>query len=176
MIAVRIPEEIRLYKEKMVFGLTWRQLISTIISVMVCVPLYLFAGTAIPSELVSWIIIFIALPIVSFGYFRFNGMAFEKFIVVVIKKEFLFPKKRYYKTENAFREWQNKEIQVDKSKDRRTKKQKYQDSLERTLAMIKEEEVLTVRNKNNTCKNNGGDFGGDKREKKQQGKKNSKKH
>lgn len=41
MIAVRIPEEIRKYKEKILFGLTARQLITTIIAFAICVPLYL---------------------------------------------------------------------------------------------------------------------------------------
>ena len=40
MIAVRIPEEIRKYKEKLAFGLTARQLICTIIAAAICVPLY----------------------------------------------------------------------------------------------------------------------------------------
>ena len=42
MIAVRIPKEIRAYKEKLVAGLTARQLIASIIAVGICIPLYIF--------------------------------------------------------------------------------------------------------------------------------------
>lgn len=45
MIEIRIPKEIRTYKEKLFFGLTLRQLICTLIAVVVNVPLYWFGRT-----------------------------------------------------------------------------------------------------------------------------------
>ena len=42
MIAVRIPKEIKEYKEKLVFGLNVRQLISVVIALTICIPLYIF--------------------------------------------------------------------------------------------------------------------------------------
>ena len=81
MIAVRIPEEIKKYKEKIAFGLTSRQLVSSIIALAVCVPLYWFGRSYIPEDVLSWLIILIALPLLAIGFFHFNGMPFEKFIV-----------------------------------------------------------------------------------------------
>ena len=116
MIAVRIPDEIKKYKEKIVWGLTARQIISLLLAGFICVPLYWYGRKFIPEDLLSWIIIFIAVPIGAIGFFKFNGMPMEKFAMAVFKFEFLYPRKRIFKTENAFREWQNEAYKEDMSK------------------------------------------------------------
>lgn len=107
MIAVRIPDEIKKYKEKIVWGLTARQVISLLLAGFICVPLYWYGRDFMSDDLLSWIIIGIAVPIGAIGFFRFNGMPMEKYAVAIFKFEFLYPRKRVFKTENAFREWQN---------------------------------------------------------------------
>ncbi len=107
MIAVRIPNEIRKYKEKVVFGLNLRQLISTSLAIAVCVPLYLFGRKYIPDDLLSWIIIFIAFPLLGIGWCNYHGMTFFMLIKAKFKQDFLYPSKRIFKTANCFREWQN---------------------------------------------------------------------
>lgn len=107
MIVIRVPEEIRKYKERLAFGLTARQLISTIIMLIICVPLYWYGKNYIPEDILAWLIIIIAAPLVAIGFISFNGMPMEKFFVVWMRFEVLFPRKRKYKTENVFRSWQN---------------------------------------------------------------------
>ena len=60
MITVRIPNEIRAYKEKLVAGLTARQLISTILALAICVPLYFYGKKYLPEDVMAWAIILIA--------------------------------------------------------------------------------------------------------------------
>lgn len=148
MIAVRIPEEIRKYKEKLAFGLTARQLISVIITMIICVPLYWFGRKLIPEDLLAWLIIIFAFPTLSIGFLKFNNMPMERFFVAVFKFEFLYPRKRKFKTENAFRVWQNEGYKLDipkKGKERRMlKQQKKDEALERAFLVAEAEENGTL--------------------------------
>jgi hypothetical protein len=162
MIAVRIPEEIRKYKEKIMLGLNARQLLATLIALFICVPLYWFGRKYMGDDTLSWIIIAIALPILAIGYFKFNGMPMERFVVAIFKHEFLFPRKRRYVTENAFRNWQNMALEEERPKTRREmrreEKTRKSISLERAALITEAEEngeninvdevaLLTVRTK-----------------------------
>lgn len=136
MIAVRIPEEIRKYKERIMFGLSARQLICTIIALGICIPLYFFGNKYIDEDALSWIIILIALPIFAIGFFTFNGMPMEKFILAYLKFSFINPLKRRYKTENAFRIWDEKARSEEKPMD---KTKEYEKSLERAVLLEESE-------------------------------------
>lgn len=143
MIAVRIPEEIRKYKEKIAFGLTARQLICTAITLLICVPLYWIGRKYISDDLLAWLIIVIALPLESIGFLKINGMPMEKFAVSALKFEVLYPRKRKYKTENIWRMWQNeaaKDAQPKYLKDR-IKKEKMKKNIrkERTFLLYEAE-------------------------------------
>lgn len=144
MIAVRVPEEIKKYKEKIMFGLNARQLIATLLALFVCVPLYYYGKKYITDDILSWLIILIAVPLVAIGFFRFNGMPMEKFVVALLKYELFFPTKRKYKVENAFRDWQNEAIKEDSPKTRKERrkaaKMKLHGSLERAVLIEEAEE------------------------------------
>lgn len=144
MIAVRIPEEIRKYKEKLAFGLTARQLIATIITMIVCVPLYWFGRKLLPEDLLAWLVIIFAFPTLSIGFLKFNNMPMERFFVTVFKYEFLFPRKRKFRTENAFRVWQNEGYKMEvpkKRKERKTlEKRKKDEALEKAFLTAEAEE------------------------------------
>ncbi|MEG2813143.1 MAG: PrgI family protein [Oscillospiraceae bacterium] len=107
MITVRIPKEIKEYKEKVALGLTGRQLICSILAIAIAVPLYIFGSKIINQEIISWLIIFLVLPLGAIGFVNKNGMPFEKFIVAVFKTVFLYPTKRIYKTNSFFKNCQN---------------------------------------------------------------------
>ena len=143
MIAVRIPEEIRKYKEKLAFGLTARQLICTIISGAVCVPLYWKCRNIIPEDILGWAIIIIALPLLSIGYVKINGVPMEKMAKIFFLTQIMYPVKRKYKTENAFRTWQDQADVEDmpKSKKDRKKLAKYKEelALEKTFLLAEAE-------------------------------------
>lgn len=102
MIEIRIPKEIRTYKEKLFFGLNLRQLICTLIAIIINVPLYWFGKDYVGADTASWIVIFIAMPLFMIGYFNYNGMTFEQFIKSVIQHEIIYPQKRKYVTVNMF--------------------------------------------------------------------------
>lgn len=96
MIEIKIPKEIRDYKEKFLFGLTIRQFFSAAAALAICVPLYIFGKDAFGADLMGWIIILIAAPIVAFGFFKFNGMTFERFLLILYRQKWAEPQKRTY--------------------------------------------------------------------------------
>ncbi|MBE6869914.1 MAG: PrgI family protein [Ruminococcus albus] len=106
MIEIRIPKEIKNYREKLFFGLTLRQCICTAIALLVCVPIYIFGNRFLPQEAVSWVVILIAVPLMFTGFFRYNDMAFEQFALEVIRFH-TSPQKRIYSYEPPFMELRN---------------------------------------------------------------------
>lgn len=201
MIAVRIPEEIRKYKEKLAFGLTARQLVSTVLGLAICVPLYWFGRDFIPEDILAWLVIFIAVPFIGIGWIHFNGMPMEKFFVSWMKFEVLYPRKRKFKTDNAFRGWQNQADAEDRasmsSKERKRLMQEKKDAaLEKAFLLteaeangvarystdpnaekaatynVDEQELLTVRKSKSGGKSpNGDDNKNNKKNKKKEAKK-----
>lgn len=113
MITVRIPKEIRQYKEKLAFGLTARQMIATIVAVVVCVPTYLYGRKIMGDDAASWIVITVALPCAGIGFVKKNGMPFEKYIWTVLKQQLIYPQKTNFKTDNFFRDAQNQAYKED---------------------------------------------------------------
>ncbi|MDD4666032.1 MAG: PrgI family protein [Clostridia bacterium] len=102
MIEVKIPKEIRTYKEKLFFGLNLRQTICAALAIVINVPLYIFVRPIIGNDLASWLIIITAVPLFLIGFFQYNGMPFEQFILCILRFQLLTPQKRKYKTENLF--------------------------------------------------------------------------
>ena len=96
MIEIKIPKEIRDYKEKFLFGLTIRQFVFLAAALAICVPLYVFGKDYLGDDLVSWLIIIIAIPILAFGFFKFEGMPFEKFLGILYRQKWAEPQKRKY--------------------------------------------------------------------------------
>lgn len=132
MITVRVPAEIRKYKETLFLGFNARQIISTGIGLAICVPLYFFGDDYIPEDILSWIILLIGLPALGFGFFSYRGMPFEKFIVAYSKFHY-FPIKRRYKSEVAFEEWDKQAVKEKQPKTNKERKQLKQLNLEKSL-------------------------------------------
>lgn len=106
MIEIRIPKEIKNYREKLFFGLTLRQCICAGISLAICVPLYIWGHHFLPQEAISWIVVLVAVPLMLTGFFRYNDMAFEQFAMEVIHF-YASPQKRVYSYEPPFMELKN---------------------------------------------------------------------
>lgn len=101
MIEIRIPKEIKNYREKLFFGMTLRQCICAAVALLICVPLYIFGNRFLPQEAVSWVVIIVAVPLMLAGFFRYNDMNFEKFAVEWFYQNFA-PQKRVYTDEPIY--------------------------------------------------------------------------
>jgi len=51
-------------------GLKARQLVSVLIALAVCVPLYFFGRDYIPDDILSWVMLAIAVPLLGFGFLK----------------------------------------------------------------------------------------------------------
>lgn len=109
MIEIRIPKEIKNYREKLFFGLTLRQCICAGTALLICVPLYIWGSKFFSQEVISWLVVIIAAPLMLAGFFRYNDMTFEKFTVEWFYHHFS-PQKRVYSFEPVFMNLRRKYI------------------------------------------------------------------
>lgn len=138
MITVRIPKEIREYKEKLIWGLTVRQLVCIVLGLGICIPIYIYGRKYISEDIISWIVILIILPFAGIGFIKRNGMTFEKYMLTMFKFYFLFPTKTIYKTNNYFRELQEQYKKEQRKGIRRAVVNKYkkESSLEKAFLLM----------------------------------------
>ena len=116
MFEVRMPREIKAYKEKIVLGMTTRQLICNGIAVVICVPSYILLKPHLNEDLLMWGIFGISGIMGVIGYYTKNGMTAEKYLGAIIKYTFITPQKRKFVTETAIEHVDNIEYQETLSK------------------------------------------------------------
>lgn len=109
MIEVKIPKDIKNYKEKFMMNLTLRQFISFALSIFIMLPLFI---TGVfkwhwNQDVVGWLVLLIGGPVISIGFINYNGMTAEKFVLQWIKTNVIYPQKRIYKIKNPIRELVN---------------------------------------------------------------------
>lgn len=103
-VEVKINREIRNYTESIFFGLSLRQFFFSLCACIMAVLSHFIFSPVFNKEIVSWICVFSALPFVGLGFFKYNGMPLEKFIIVWLKSEVLIPKKLKFISENIYYE------------------------------------------------------------------------
>ena len=75
---MKINKEIQRYQESILFGLSLRQMV--------------FALLAIGAAEVGWVCMLAAFPFAMCGFFTYNGMPAERFLLAVIRSEILCPR------------------------------------------------------------------------------------
>lgn len=115
---VKVPKEVRKYHESIVFGLSMRQFICSAVAVGIAVLAYFGFRPYLGNEGVSWVCIFVALPVALIGFVTYHEMTLEHFIWAWIKSEFLMPKRLYFKADNymymAYRELKSEKTMIKK--------------------------------------------------------------
>lgn len=83
-LRVKIPKEITTYQEKIVFGLSGRQLICSVIALTLSIGsgYLLSAVLKQDSGTVGWVIILIVMPVVIVGWLKPNGFYIEDYIKI----------------------------------------------------------------------------------------------
>jgi hypothetical protein len=97
---VKIPREVRKYHESIVFGLSMRQFICSAVAVGIAILAYFGLRPYLGNEGVSWVCIFVALPVALIGFVTYHEMTLEHFVWAWLKSEFLMPKRLYFKADN----------------------------------------------------------------------------
>ena len=79
---LKINTEIKNYTESIFFGLSLRQFIFSAAACGIAAFIYLSLNQKLGTEITSWICIFVSLPFAALGFITFQGMTFEKIVVV----------------------------------------------------------------------------------------------
>lgn len=79
-IEIKIPKEIKEYKETFLFGLTVKKFVSLAVALLICVPLYVFGKNFMPEEMVSWAVIIVGAPILGVGFITYHNMTFTQLV------------------------------------------------------------------------------------------------
>ena len=82
---IKIPKEVRLHKETVLFGLTLRQLLCSALAVGAAVAVYLALGPVLGKETASWVCILSAAPFAVAGFFQYNGLTLGRFLWALLK-------------------------------------------------------------------------------------------
>lgn len=98
---VKIPKDISLIRQKFMFGLTKRQVISFGIGAAIGFPMFYIFDNLIGLEAGCFALGITAAPFVFCGLYKKNGMHFEQIVKLMIDF-FKKPKKRTYQSENTF--------------------------------------------------------------------------
>lgn len=93
-----INKEIRHYQEEIFMGLTLRQLICSAIAIGAAVLAYLTLEPVLGRETASWVCIVAAVPIAAAGFFRYDDLNFEQFLVAAMESVLLGRSWRLWKT------------------------------------------------------------------------------
>ena len=101
-IEVRINKEVRDYQEGIFFGLTLRQFLCALGAVAVALAVYFFLGPALGGSDVGWACVLAAAPFALCGFYRYNSMTLERFLLAYIRSEFLFPRRLVFRSDNIY--------------------------------------------------------------------------
>jgi hypothetical protein len=130
-LEIRINKEIKDYHESLFMGLSMRQFMCSLGAVGAAVGIYFGLKGVLDKETVSWLCIVCAAPLAAAGFFNYNGMNFEQFVVAYIYSEFLCSGVRTYKSENYIYEAYKevlKDVSVRKEKNKKGKKKNPENS------------------------------------------------
>ena len=99
---IRINKEVRNYQESLFFGLSLRQLLFALLAVAVAVGVYFGLRPVLGTGEIGWVCVLAAFPFALGGFFQYNGMTLERFLLAYIRSEFLFPRRLVFRSDNIY--------------------------------------------------------------------------
>ena len=99
---IKIPKEVHQQRETIFFGLSTRQFLCSVLAVGAAVGVYFALKGIVGQETASWLCILAAAPVAVTGFFRYNGLTFERFAWAFFKSQVLCASPRVYRAENLY--------------------------------------------------------------------------
>lgn len=96
MIEVKIPKEIKEYQEKFVLGFPLRQSISILLSVGIGIFTFKMLENKISTDSITTIIALLIVPVILFGFIKYEDLHLEKYIYLYFRYLFVIPRNRKY--------------------------------------------------------------------------------
>ena len=100
MLEIEMPKDLKTVEAKIIGPFTARQIICFIIACSYGIPLFAKLNGDITFKII--VTLLAVIPVLLCGWFKIQGLPFEKFLVIIIRNKFLKPKKRKYKVKNSF--------------------------------------------------------------------------
>ena len=66
------------------------------------VGVYFGLRTVVGEGDIGWLCVLAAFPFALGGFFQYNGMTFERFLLALIRSELLYPRKLVFRSENLY--------------------------------------------------------------------------
>ena len=109
MAYVPVPKDLTKVKTKVALNLTKRQLIFFSLAAVVGIPFYLFMRKPIGSSIAAILMVTIMLPFFFMAMYEKDGFPAEKILYFMLRQTILTPGVRPYKSENLYRQFEEKE-------------------------------------------------------------------
>ena len=91
-------------------GLTLRQLVCSGAAISVAAFAYMTLTPLLGRESAGWVCIVAAVPIAATGFFRYDDLTFEQFLLVIVESVLLGSSWRLWKTERDLPKKQHKKV------------------------------------------------------------------
>lgn len=101
-IEVKIPKEIREYRESIFFGLSTRQFTCSLLALSAAVGLYFVFDPLVGTESVGWICILGAAPFAACGFWTYHGMTAEQTLWAWFKSQVLTPRRLVFRSDSLY--------------------------------------------------------------------------
>ena len=79
-----------------------RQLIFALLAVAVAVGVYFGLRNILGTGEIGWVCVLCAFPFALGGFFQYNGMTLERFLLAYIRTEFLSPHRLVFQSDNLY--------------------------------------------------------------------------
>lgn len=121
---VKINKEIRNYTESIMFGLSLRQCIYSILACVVAIIVYFSCIHRLGTEITSWLCMLGAVPFAALGFVTYQEMSAEKLVSVAIRSFFLSSRKLISRPTNVYylsvKDYIGKNIKEDMKHDKKS--------------------------------------------------------
>lgn len=108
-ISVAVPKNLSGIKTKVAMNLTKRQLVCFGSAGAVGIPFYIFTKGVIGTQASALIMVALMLPFFFFAMYEKDGFPAEKILYFMLRQKILTPGIRPYKSENLYRQLEEKE-------------------------------------------------------------------
>jgi hypothetical protein len=101
MIEVKVPKEIKDYQEKIIMGLSGKQLLTLGVAIILSAILFFSLRKAVPSKVLANIILVVSMPITATGWVKIENRSLVDYLKLVYRS-FVEPTNRLYRIESWY--------------------------------------------------------------------------
>ena len=96
-IEVEVPHEIMDYQSKVIFGLTLRQFVASLLVLFLVIPTYVVLNVIIDvnNQIANMVIMLMSAPILAYGFIQKDGFTFAEIVKIKRAYQSCYKKRRY---------------------------------------------------------------------------------